>query len=505
MVPSKSRQLHELIKDPAAFTLAMNNIQLRPYQLEPFLAIFDSIIHHRGDTFVIIFSRQSGKDELLANLIVYLLARLNGQESSIVCAQPTFKPQTLNAMDRLDSRLNRPWFSKMHKRSSGYIYHFGRASCSYFSAEPTANVVGATARTLLIINEAQDVDAGVYDKKFAPMAASGNATRVISGTSWTSNTLLARELRSARLAEKADGRKRVFIVTGPEVGRCNPFYADFMQREIAKLGRDHPLVKTQYFCEEIDAQVSMFNPGRLALMKGDLPPQEDPVPGTVYAFLLDVAGQDESRMSLVGADGVRPDGMLQNPGRDSTTLSIVTVDLSTLSTLQAPTYRVVHRRQWTGVNHLIVFGQLQSMADRWQPSHIVVDATGVGEGLWALLDKAFPTRVIPVKFSQQVKSEMGWRFLAIIETGRFRLCSFPDSARIQYDACESEILPGPGKVMRWSVPEGRRTPEGTLVHDDFLLADALVTKLDELAWLSSNPGVIMDSAIDALAELGKNF
>ncbi len=74
---------------------------------------------------------------------------------------------------------------------------------------------------------------------------------------------------------------------------------------------------------------------------------------------------------------------------------------------------------WTGENHLAVFGKIKNLAEQWSPQHIVIDATGVGEGLWSLLDRSFPTRVIPVKFTAQEKSEIGWRFLSIIETGRF--------------------------------------------------------------------------------------
>ncbi len=116
------------------------------------------------------------------------------------------------------------------------------------------------------------------------------------------------------------------------------------------------------------------------------------------------------------------DAPLSNPGRDSVSLTICTIDLGTLPTLLAPTYRFVHRQQWTGENHLKVFGMLQNLAQTWNPQHIVIDATGVGEGLWAMLNKAFPTRVLAVKFSSPVKSDIGWRYLAIIETGRCRDC-----------------------------------------------------------------------------------
>ena len=105
------------------------------------------------------------------------------------------------------------------------------------------------------------------------------------------------------------------------------------------------------------------------------------------------------------------------------------------------------------------------------PQHIVIDATGVGEGLWAMLDRAFPTRVIPVKFTAQEKSEIGWRFLSIIETGRFIDPAPTDEVRLQYSRCISEILPGPGKHLRWGVPDGSRGPDGELIHDDYILAD----------------------------------
>ena len=177
-----------------------------------------------------------------------------------------------------------------------------------------------------------------------------------------------------------------------------------------------------------------------------------------------------------------PAKALGNPGRDSTTLTIVGIDLSTLAELNHPTYRVLARHSWTGQNHLAVFGQIKNLAEQWSPQHIVIDATGVGEGLWALLDRAFPTRVIPVKFTSQEKSEIGWRFLSIIETGRFHDPAPTDEVRLQYSHCISEILPGPSKTLRWGVPDGTRGPDGELIHDDYILADALTVILDRMKW-----------------------
>lgn len=506
------RDIKVLIRSIGRFSAQLVGVALRPYQLEAAQAITRSVFARDGRSFVILFARQSGKDEMLAIVIIYLLMRLFEISASMVCVQPTFKPQTINAMERLKARTSRPFFHNI-RRTAGYIFRHQEASIAYFSADPSANVVGATADRLLIINEAQDVDKQLYDKRFAPMAAAGNATRVFSGTAWTSGTLLEREKQSALAAEQRDGIKRVFMVDGLEVAKSNPLYGEFLQSEIKKLGRQHPMIKTQYFNEEIDAQAGLFNTARRALMKGDQPSQDVPTPGVTYAFLIDVAGQDEAMLDLEG---------LGNPGRDSTTLSIVQVDLSSLETLQAPTFRIVHREAWTGQGHLTVFGQIKAFADVWSPEYVVVDATGVGEGLWAMLNKSFPGRVTPVKFSQQEKSEIGYGFIAILETGRFRDCSGErasgelrpcpsqggrtqsDIVRAQYDACFSEILSGPSKTMRWGVKDGTRDQDGQLVHDDFVLADALVAVLDRLEWTLSSPTTILP-AEDLWASQDRNY
>ncbi len=44
----------------------------------------------------------------------------------------------------------------------------------------------------------------------------------------------------------------------------------------------------------------MFPTGRRALLYGPQPAQEKPTPGAVYAFLIDVAGEDETGCGQAG-------------------------------------------------------------------------------------------------------------------------------------------------------------------------------------------------------------
>jgi len=501
MTPPSDRLIHEVRKylsSLRSYARRGSAIDLYPYQVEAGDAILNSIRAGLGLTFVLMFPRQSGKDELLAQLTSYLMRLLSGRERTIIVVNPTYQPQGLNAIMRLESRLEmNPITHGQYHREGPHTRRLGKCRITFLSGNADSNVVGSTASLLLIVNEAQDIQPQVYDRKFAPMCASRNTTRVLCGTAWTSTTLLARELGRARL-EEADGIQRVFIQTARDVRSSNPEYGRFVDAEVRRLGRDHPTIRSQFFCETIDAESGMFPPRRMALLAGDQSAQHSPAAGGVYAFLLDVAGQDEQCMGSAGAP-------LQDPRRDSTALSIVCLDFSTLESLGAPTFRVVARRAWQGLSHLTIFGQLKALADTWMPQHIVLDATGTGEGLWALMQRHFPGQVVPFKFTQRSKSELGWRFLGVVETGRLRLCDWDDQVRQQYAACRAEILPGPARTLRWGVPEGRRTPDGELVHDDHLMADALVAVLDRMDWHLPMQARIFNPGADPLREMSRKF
>ena len=473
--PTLAYRLLQLYKSPADFTEFAGHLHLRPYQIPVVSAIVDSIRRKLGLSFVVIFPRQSGKNETQAALYVYLLKAFSKAGGDVVHVEPTFKPQTIIAMQRLESRLSQNILSRANwKRVAGYQYGIGSARVIHYSADLSANVVGATASLLLSVNEAQDVNIQKFDKDFNPMAASANATRVFWGTRWTDDTLLEREYAAARIAQEADGIKRVFFVDADEVGKVLPAYQLFVQNEIKRLGRQHPLVKTQYFCETITAQSGMFPPARIALMRGHQPAQTLPTPGHLYAFLIDVAGQDEKSVNLLELD---------NPARDSTALTIVDVDMSDLPASGLPTYRTVSRHVWTGEKHTTVHAQIKALWESWGAQYGVIDATGVGEGLYSLLDQSHPTRWIPVKFSAVEKSDIGYQFLQIIETGRYRDYSpFDDDLLTQLENCRSEVRPGANKLLAWGVPDGKRNADGTYLHDDLILSASLCAILDRLQW-----------------------
>src|ERR687885_888022 len=291
--------LRRLYADIGVFSRGLLPRQaLRAYQLEPARAIVDSVLNRRGLQFALVFARQAGKDETLAQLLAYLLNLHQRAGGSIVVAAPTFRPQSLIGKARLLARLDNPLNRGRVEERAGYVVALGRASVRFLSAGPSANARGETASLLLVANEAQDVEPDRWDAVFDPMAAATNATTVFSGTVWSDRTLLARQMRHLRALERADGARRVFTVPWTRVAEDLPAYGERVRARIAQFGRDHPFIRTEYDLQELDGAGGLFGPARRAQLAGDHPRQRRATPGRAYALLVDVAGEDEAASAL---------------------------------------------------------------------------------------------------------------------------------------------------------------------------------------------------------------
>lgn len=457
---------------------------LRPYQLGPGRAIAESIRGGLGRQFAVAFSRQSGKDELLAQLLAWLLITRAERGGSAVVAAPTFSPQAKISRDRLVDRL-RSILPEGARQRDGYIVEVGLASARFVSGHPSANVRGQTADLLLVANEAQHIDPELWDAAFDPMAASTNATTLFMGTVWDSRGLLARQMRFLEQRGAERGERLVWRVPWPEVADVLPAYGDRVRERIAQFGEDHPFIRTEYRLEELDGEESLFSPARIERMRGDHPRQLRATPGRRYALLLDVAGEEEH------GSGAAAFASLAR--RDSTALTVVEVD-------EGPgrpaTYRVVDRMAWTGAKHVELHDRIVHLArDVWRAHVVVIDATGIGAGLAAFLRRALsdraagpPIRVDPFLFTGASKSQLGWDFLGLIDSGRYleyRETAPAGSAEARVtDAFWSQLRaisfatrPGPGMALQWSVPDKAG-------HDDLVMSAALVARLEPISFRS---------------------
>ncbi len=461
-----------VLGDPARFSREVLAAPLRSYQLEVARAVLASVLQRRGLTFAVLMSRQAGKNEVAAQLEVLLLLLHSRTGGYIVKASPTFQPQTVNSLLRLQARLRNPLTAGQWRLERGYMVRLGQARAVFLSAQPGASVVGATANILLEGDEAQDIPEDKWNRDFRPMGASANVTTVLWGTAWTSHTLLAHTVRALRRLEAQDGVRRVFTVPWPRVAREVPAYGSFVRAEIARLGAGHPLIRTQYDLEEIGAGDALFPPERQERMRGSHPPHREPRPGALYALCVDVAGED-SRGEGSPAD---------TDARDCTACTLYELALPGPGDPLAgrPTYRVVRRWWWRGLRQADLYARLLDLGATWAPRRTVIDATGLGAGLASFLELRWGERVLPYVFSAATKSQLGWDFLAICDTGRFKDHA-PDGSQAQEHfwrqvaAAEYEVVSGPSRRLRWGVWQGG-------LHDDLLVSAALVAALDGLPW-----------------------
>jgi hypothetical protein len=131
----------------------------------------------------------------------------------------------------------------------------------------------------LIINETQDAEGVIVDRRFTPMRAANNATCLYVGTVRTNGDFLWQVKSRLEKRQAADGRQRVFMIGPERVGRENPAYTTFVANQVELLGREHPLIKSEYFNEPVEAAAGLFPARRRALMQGDHPRRRQPGEG----------------------------------------------------------------------------------------------------------------------------------------------------------------------------------------------------------------------------------
>ena len=486
-----------VLRDFSAFSLA-SGIKIRNYQKDAADAIIDSVFHRRGLTFVIMFPRQSGKNEIQGQIENYILFMFALKGGNIIKVSPTWRPQSINAKQRLARILRDNDITKsFYKPSEGYQFVINdKTRISFLSGEENSNIVGNTADLLLEIDEAQDVGINKYDKEIAPMAASTNATRAFFGTAWTNTTLLSRELRIAKLKEQEDGIKRVFRLTCEDVWKEVPAYRLFVEEQVNKLGRNHPTIKTQYYCEEIDAESSFISAEDMLLMEGQHDKLDSPSDVGSYAMMIDIAGEEEENVVGIKLE------TNESQKRDATAITICEIDFSTLDTIKhAVTWRVVCRYNWTGVSMVEQYARMESLIKKWKPISVCCDGTGIGAGLSAFLKELVgEERFVNFIFTSETKSKIGWGWLAIVHTGRWKEYKDNDHLKSlffeQLKYCKYEILPGVGKKMRFSVPDGTRNLDGEYVHDDLIMSAAMSAAIEAKlgdTWLSPADALIVEA------------
>ena len=445
-------------------------IKLRPYQLEVGRAILDSVLHRKGLTFSVEMARQGGKNELSAQLEVLLLTLFIASGGNLVKCAPTFKPQVHISMMRLKQRLNDAGYAGFWKSELGYIITLGKAGEMFFSADGSANVVGATAHILLEIDESQDVSLEKYDKEFKPMGATTNVTTVHYGTTWDDSTLLEQAKQTNLELERKDGVRRHFRYDWQEIAKYNPDYLRYVDAEKQRLGENHPLFLTQYSLLPIHGGGGYLSCQQRTQLKGKHDRRHSPEQGKPYIAGIDLAGEAEE----VESTALRA----LKPKQDSTVITIGELDFSVCDEInKRPQVRVVEHYWFTGTPHPALYSRMVDILKNvWGVKKAVVDASGIGQPVASFLRNALGSRVVPFTFTRHSKSKLGFELLAAINSGRLKAYTQDGSEECQEFWLEMERAKSqyhPSQTMNFYVDP----QEG---HDDFLMSLALVVEAAEM-------------------------
>lgn len=427
-------------------------------------AVAAAVAEREGGLFVWTFSRQAGKDESIAQLLVYLGIRYHLRGGSIIVAAPTQTPQADQMQTRLLERLHANALTRRMTRSRDNTVWCGRVRYQFMSSHPDANQRGETASLLLVGNEAQDIDPQIWQSRFAPMTASTNAPTLLSGTVWDTQGML----HQGMAALERTAPDHLFRVPWSDVAPHSPDYARHCRLRLDELGIDHPYWLTEYELRPLDMAAGLFPDTRRSQFEGAHDQLSRGIDGERYAFLIDVAGEEETSETAEAYD--------TGAKRDSTTLFV----LRCVDTVGQPRFEIVQRRGWTGIRYSRLLDQIEDLAvNVWRAEYIVIDATGIGAGLASFMADRFKRKrvtIVPHLWTFATKSQAGFDLVSLIDTGRLKDYRIPTgdlASRELYSQMikvKTEIMPGT-KQMRWSVP-------AHLGHDDELMALALTPALD---------------------------
>ena len=440
------------------------DMKLRPYQAEVAKAVIESIQSNLGLTFSVEIARQGGKNELSAHLEVLLLTMFMAAGGNAIKCSPTFKPQTIISMSRLKDRLDGFGFGGIWVTEAGYMVRLGNARQIFLSADESSSVVGHTADILLEIDESQDVARDKYTKEFRPMASASNATTVHYGTTWDDTTLLEEVKQTNLELEKKDGIKRHFRYDWQEIAKHNPGYKAFVESERGRLGEDHPLFRTQYALLPIRGGGGFLASQQIAQFRGNHFRLNQPEECRTYVAGIDFAGESEQL----------EDEILTRSGRDATVITVAEVIRNAADIMaKETTIHVVEHYSWVGKRHSELYPQMVDILKNvWHCSRIVTDATGIGEPITSFLRNSLGSKVLPFKFTQKTKSEMGFDLLAAVNSGRLKLYKQDGSEHyreLMFELEKAKSIYRPNQTLNFFVDPG----DG---HDDYLMSLALVVQ-----------------------------
>ncbi|MBU1023379.1 hypothetical protein KKB99_03730 [bacterium] len=453
MNPDNLTILQEPCTDINLFSDQLVHRPLLNYQKPIADEITRSIIAKSSGIITCEMPRQSGKNEISAIIEFFQLLRHYFIGGNIIKTAPTFSPQLKISQNRLISLLQNCTLSRGRwKTRDSNTIQLGKAREVFLSAQPGANVVGATADIALIVDEGQEIDPEKFNRDFSPMRAWKNSPLIVFGVRWDGRSFLENLIEVNLEKEKKDGIKRHFRVDVEQVIKENPSYLKHFKREKARLGEDHILFRTQYLLQSVSTIGDMFSPAQLFSMRGDFERLDIPRDGCNYFVGIDIGGEASGEES-----------------HDETIMVI----LERSRDKSNEQLRVVNCYRWQGANWETLHRELITLLNLWCPESVTVDGRGIGNACGMWLSEQYKRGHVEV-YQASASSVSNDGYLLMSKVGLNKLRLFKDGDKHISDGLVScgEIFKQLGNARRELVSGGSLrfyVPE-KYGHDDILKA-----------------------------------
>ncbi len=327
-----------LVKKLIVFTEEFCDVTLFPYQVPIAYRLIESIVLGDGEEMTLVATRQSGKSEVLSNVLasmMVILPKLSKvyptwlgkfskgfwcgvfapveDQADTVFSRIVSKLTSDHAMDfLLDPEID-------DKASSGGARGKGRiitlkhsgSLCRMQTCNPKAKIESKTYHFVLI-DEAQEADEFVIAKSIKPMLAFNNGSIALTGTATRNKSYFYKMIQFNRRRDINAGRghrQSHFEYDWKVAAKFNSNYAKFISKEKLRIGEDSDEFQMSY-CNKWILEKGMFvTDERLQRMYDSSMPLVKQWWRTPVVVGIDVARSNDSTVvTVLWVDWNHPDG-----------------------------------------------------------------------------------------------------------------------------------------------------------------------------------------------------
>jgi len=265
------------------------------YQLLPCMRMIESVLNHDAATITGLFSRQSGKTEMVAGTMASCAIALpflanhplfegdwrlnmtdergryrgykNGVKIGIYAPK---RDQARLQFERLVRDLSTDTATQVLEelgleftaKNRGFVRLTNGSEIIASSASDTSHVEGSTHH-ILVMEEAQDISQRKILKSLRPMIAATKGSTVMIGTATTKKGEFYHSIRRNLHAYATGDRRDNFCVPWRVAAKENSLYREYVTEQIRQYGEDSDEIRMSYGCEWILERGMFVTPAQL--------------------------------------------------------------------------------------------------------------------------------------------------------------------------------------------------------------------------------------------------